>query len=68
MRERKEEGERLVMAFDLAAVNKYCEKNINQLVTYNSRRRESQTDFLMCQRNHFKELQDNKWGKSGNEA
>ena len=50
MRDRNDEGEKIVdtaMAFDLAIVNTFFEKKVNQFVTYNSGGRESQIDFLM---------------------
>ena len=59
MRDRNDEGEKIVdtaMAFDLAIVNTFFEKKVNQLVTYNSGGRESQIDFLMCRRCHLKEV------------
>ena len=43
-------------AFDLAIVNTFFEKKVNQFVTYNSGGRESQIDFLMCRRCHLKEV------------
>ena len=45
MRDRNDEGEKIVdaaMAFDLAIVNTFFEKKVNQFVTYNSGGRESQ--------------------------
>ena len=59
MRDRNDEGEKIVdtaMAFDLAIVNTFFEKKVNQFVTYNSGGRESQIDFLMCRRCHLKEV------------
>ena len=59
MRDRNDEGEKIVdtaMAFDLAIVNAFFEKKVNQFVTYNSGGRESQIDFLMCRRCHLKEV------------
>ena len=51
MGDRNDEGEKIVdtaMAFDLAIVNTFFEKKVNQFVTYISGERESQIDFLMC--------------------
>ena len=59
MRDRNDEGEKIVdtaMAFDLAIVNTFFEKKVNQFVTYNSGGREIQIDFLMCRRCHLKEV------------
>ena len=56
MRDRNDEGEKIVdtaMAFDLAT---FFEKKVNQFVTYNSGERESQIEFLMCRRCHLKEV------------
>ena len=44
------------MAFDLAIVNIFFEKKVNQFLTYNSGGRESQIDLLMCRRCHLKEV------------
>ena len=44
------------MAFDLAIVNTFFEKKVNQFVTYNIGGRESQIDLLMCRRCHLKEV------------
>ena len=57
--EKKEEGERatyFVMAFDLSIVNTFSEKRPNHIVTYKSGGRESQTDYLMCRRQHLNEV------------
>ena len=54
-----DEGENIVetaMIFDLAIVNTFFEKKVNQYVTYNSGGRESQIDFWMCRRCHLKEM------------
>ena len=59
MGDRNDEGENIVetaMAFDLAIVNTFFEKKVNQYVTYNSGGRESQIDFLMCRRCHLNEM------------
>ena len=59
MGDRNDEGEKIVdtaMAFDLAIVNTFFDKKVNQFVTYNSRGRESQIHFLMCRRFHLKEV------------
>ncbi len=59
MRDRNDEGENIVdtaMAFDLTIVNTFFEKKVNQVVTYNSRGRESPIDLLMCRRFHLKEV------------
>ena len=59
MGDRNDEGVKIVdtaMAFDLAIVNTFFEKKVNQFVTYNSGGRESQIDFLMCRRCHLKEV------------
>ena len=58
MKGRNDEVENIVdtaMIFDLAIVNTFFEKKVNTFVTYNSIRRESQIDFLMC-RCHLKEV------------
>ena len=44
------------MTFDLAIVNTFFMKKVNQFVTYNSGGRESQIDFLMCRICHLKEV------------
>ena len=44
------------MTFDLAIVNTFFEKKLNQFVAYNSGGRESQIDLLMCRRCHPKEV------------
>ena len=44
------------MAFDLAIVNTFFEKKVNQFVTYNSGGRESRIDFLMRRRCHLNEV------------
>ena len=59
MGDRNDEGEEIVetaLAFDLAIVNTFFEKKVNQYVTYNSGGRESQIDFLMCRRCRLKEV------------
>ena len=59
MRDRNDEGENIVdtaMAFDLAIVNTFFEKKVDQFVTYNSGGRGSQIDFLMCRGCHLKEV------------
>ena len=59
MRDMNDEGEKIVdtaIAFDLAIVNTFFEKKVNQFVMYNSGGRESQIDFLMCRRCHLKEV------------
>ena len=59
MRDKNDDGGNIVdtaMAFDLAIVNTFFEKNVNQFVTYNSGGSESQIDFLMCRRCHLKEV------------
>ena len=59
MRDRNDEGENIVdtaMAFDLAIVNTFFEKKVNQFVTYNSGGRESQIDFLMYRRCHLNDV------------
>ena len=59
MRDGNDEGENIVdtaMAFDLAIVNTFFEKKVNQFVTYNCGGRESQIDFLGCRRCHLKEV------------
>ena len=53
MGDRNDEGE---IAFDLAIVNTFFEKKVNQFVTYNSGVRESQIDLLMCRICHLKEV------------
>ena len=59
MGDRNDEGENIVgtaTAFDLAIVNTFFEKKVNQFVTYNSGGRDSMRDFLMCRRCHLKEV------------
>ena len=58
MGDRNDEGEKIVdtMAFELAIVNTFFEKKVDQFVTYNSGGRESQIHFLMCRRCHLKEI------------
>ena len=59
MGDMNDEGENIVetaMACDIAIVNTFFEKKVNQFVTYNSGGRESQIDFLMCRRCHLKEV------------
>ena len=59
MRDSNDEGENIVdtaMAFDLALVNTFFEKKVNQFVVYNSGGRESQIDVLMCRRCHLKDV------------
>ena len=59
MRDRNDEEEKIVdtaIAFDLAIVNTFFEKKVNQFVTYNSGGMESQIDLLMCRRCHLKEV------------
>ena len=59
MGDRKDEGGNIVdtaFAFDLAIINTFFEKKVNQFVTYNSGGRENQIDFLMCRRCHLKEV------------
>ena len=61
MRDRNDEVENIVdtaMTFDLAIVNTFFEKKVNQFVTCNSGGRESQIDFLMCRRCHLKKVID----------
>ena len=41
--------------FDLALINTFFEKKLSQFVTYKSKIRESQIDFLMCRRRILKE-------------
>ncbi len=43
------------MTSELAIVNTFFEKKVNQFVTYNSGGRESRIDFFMCMRSHLKE-------------
>ena len=55
------EGERLIdcsVAFDLAIINTWFEKGVNQYITYKSGERESQIDFLMCRRTNLKEVKN----------
>ena len=57
--DRDDEGENIVetaMAFDLAIVNTFFEKKVNQFVTYKSGGRESQRDVLMCRIWHLKDV------------
>ena len=59
MRDMNDKGENIVnsaMAFDVAIVNTFFEKKVNQFVTYNSGGRERQIEFLMCKRCHLKEV------------
>ena len=59
MRDRNDEGENIVdtaMAFDLAILNTFFEKKVDQFVTYNNGGRESQIYFLMCRKCHLHEV------------
>ena len=59
MGDRNEEGDNIVdfaLAFDIAIVNTFFMKK--DYVTYRSGGRESQIDFLMCRRQHLKEVKD----------
>ena len=59
MGERNEEGEQIIdfaMAFDLAIVNTFFQKNEAQMFTYRSGNRESQIDLFLCRRKDRKEI------------
>ena len=61
MGELNEEGERFIdcaSANDMAIVNTFFQKDIHQYITYKSGGRESQIDFLVCRRNHLREVQN----------
>ena len=59
MGERNEEGDSIIdfaMAFDIAILNTFFMKR--DYLTYRSGGRESQIDFLMCKRQHLREVKD----------
>ncbi|XP_066969208.1 craniofacial development protein 2-like [Macrobrachium rosenbergii] len=59
MGERNEEGEGIIdfaVAFDMALINSFFMKK--DYVTYRSGGRDGQIDFLLCRRQHLKEVKD----------
>ncbi|XP_068222162.1 craniofacial development protein 2-like [Palaemon carinicauda] len=61
--ERNDGGERVIyfaVAFVLAMIKTFFEKNINRLITYSSGGRESQIDLLLFKRDNLKEVRNNK--------
>ncbi|KAI5725012.1 hypothetical protein M8J77_010024 [Diaphorina citri] len=56
-----QEGERVMdfaLGTDLAILNTYFQKDENKLITYKSGNRSSQIDFILCRRQHVKEIKD----------
>jgi Endonuclease/Exonuclease/phosphatase family. len=48
------------LATDLAIVNTYFTKDENKLITYKSENRSRQSDFILCRRQHLREMRNAK--------
>ena len=58
---RNEQGERIVCfaeSFDLAIVNTFFKKSLEQKVTYKSGQNSTQIDYVLCRRRMLKEVKD----------
>ncbi|KAI5734873.1 hypothetical protein M8J77_011455 [Diaphorina citri] len=61
--ERNDGGDRIVeyaLAFDLGITNTFFEKRDEHLITYKSGPHKSQIDYIMCRRNHLREVKNAK--------
>ena len=59
--DRNLEGERIIdfcVAFDMAVVNTFFKKRMEQLVTYKSGGHETQIDYVLCRRTDLKEMRN----------
>jgi hypothetical protein len=56
-----EEGEKILdfaLGSDMAIINTFFKKEDGMLVTYKSGERTSQIDFILCRRQHLKEVRN----------